>query len=48
MPNSREYKHLQYGIEVKNILINRIEHIEGLELKRTISTFFKKWAKCTF
>ena len=23
-------------------------YIEGLELKRTISTFFKKWAKCTF
>ena len=23
-------------------------HFEGLELKRTISTFFKKWAKCTF
>ena len=23
-------------------------HIEGLELKQTISTFFKKWAKCTF
>ena len=25
-----------------------LQYIEGLELKRTISTFFKKWAKCTF
>ena len=24
------------------------EHFEDLELKRTISTFFQKWAKCTF
>ena len=34
---------------VKQFLISiDQEHIEGLELKRTISTFFKKWAKCTF
>ena len=31
---------------IHNSLI--LPHIQGLELKRTISTFFQKWAKCTF
>ena len=33
--------------KLRSKMSNR-EYIEGLELKRTISTFFKKWAKCTF
>ena len=32
----------------KLLSTQRVKYIEGLELKRTISTFLKKWAKCTF
>ena len=32
----------------KQLSVKISVYIEGLELKRTISTFFKKWAKCTF
>ena len=43
--------YFEHGCYIKLVtdnLLTPLKHIEGLELKRTISTFFKKWAKCTF